>query len=791
MYEFRKARPVWGERLTRVYNQHLGFGTEVTVPENSRLLLAVAARSYYRMYINGEMRAHGPARAAKGFCRVDELEIQASGRVRIAVEVMAYSKDVNYCNDCTMEPGLLCSEISLIQPDQTYQVLAATGDGDFKYQELTFREEVTDLLSHCRGIREHYLLAPDWDQWQTESLEGEQWKEPALLREEVVFLERRAPYADYHRIPMEQLLEVKKVVPGKPGNPNELQKIAEMFNPGWYEKLKGRERFVDQLLGEQEEIFTGRWTRQCDKIILPNLQGDVAFLFGRARSELGFVKLQVETEKPLILDVINSDVRNRQGQVDGNTFAVRYELLPGSYELIMFEPMLVKYLKLILRTEGRVEFTMPKLLDDTYPDRHLCTFDSSDGELNLIYEGARRTLRLNTLDIFMDCPQRERGGWLCDAQFTAPGAWMMFGDLRVEKDFIENFMCTRPEDYKEAFFPEVYPGSPRLEKSPGIQSWSFWLLTQFWDYAHRSGDRAFVDECFDRVQAFLDRVSDHVGESGLFENFDILFVDWSLSNAEFCLYPISIPVNCLIVLAYERMGELYQVERWKQLGARVRARIEEVMEQTGGDSDGCRFEEGRWIGNGCRTETGIALEFWCGFHQKDKELIRRFTEEMGTAPRYRPDPNLGRSNLFIGLMIRFEALAKLGKIQTLLGELKNVYLPQLLNGPGTFYEGIHDPSGCHGFNANAGAMIVNYAAGLGQPMQALKTVKIAPHPGALLWASAGAFCEDGPLFLFWRADHQEHMLDMELLLPEGWKPKVELPFELAGWRVRLNGKEIQ
>ena len=107
MYKFQKARPVWGANLARVYNQHLGFGTEVDVPKSSILTIAVAARSYYRIYINGKMCAHGPARAAKGYCRVDEQQVQVSGRVRIAVEVMAYSKDVNYCKDCTMEPGLL------------------------------------------------------------------------------------------------------------------------------------------------------------------------------------------------------------------------------------------------------------------------------------------------------------------------------------------------------------------------------------------------------------------------------------------------------------------------------------------------------------------------------------------------------------------------------------------------------------------------------------------------------------------------------------------------------------
>ena len=40
----------------------------------------------------------------------------------------------------------------------------------------------------------------------------------------------------------------------------------------------------------------------------------------------------------------------------------------------------------------------------------------------------------------------------------------------------------------------------------------------------------------------------------------------------------------------------------------------------------------------------------------------------------------------------------------------------------------------------------------------------------------------------WHADHEAHVLDMELTLPEGWTPEVVIPFELSGWKVYMNGK---
>ncbi|WP_289490291.1 hypothetical protein, partial [Klebsiella pneumoniae] len=44
--------------------------------------------------------------------------------------------------------------------------------------------------------------------------------------------------------------------------------------------------------------------------------------------------------------------------------------------------------------------------------------------LQKIYDATVSTFRQNSTDIFMDCPSRERAGWLCDSFFTA----------RVEKE---------------------------------------------------------------------------------------------------------------------------------------------------------------------------------------------------------------------------------------------------------------------------------------------------------------------------------------------------------------------
>ena len=188
-----------------------------------------------------------------------------------------------------------------------------------------------------------------------------------------------------------------------------------------------------------------------------------ALTYCLGRSELGFVELRLSAEQECTVDLIISDHRNMAGVLKANSYVTRYNLKPERLSSDhIFEPKLVRYIKVILRSEGKSDNgSSPATLDYSYPDGHSCHFECSErGTGTAFTKGACRTQRLNTLDIFTDCPQRERGGWLCDSDLTARGAAMLFGDYAVEKDFIENFMLTDPDAARhgECFLPGGLPG---------------------------------------------------------------------------------------------------------------------------------------------------------------------------------------------------------------------------------------------------------------------------------------------------------------------------------------------
>jgi len=47
-------------------------------------------------------------------------------------------------------------------------------------------------------------------------------------------------------------------------------------------------------------------------------------------------------------------------------------------------------------------------------------------------QAAVETFRQNVLDVYMDCPSRERGGWLCDSFFTSRIEKLLTGSSRVK-----------------------------------------------------------------------------------------------------------------------------------------------------------------------------------------------------------------------------------------------------------------------------------------------------------------------------------------------------------------------
>ena len=757
---------------------HYGFHHAFSCADAKNAKVRIAARNIYRLYLNGGIVMHGPARAAHGYARVDEIEVGGllkDGENHIAVEVIVYGGDFykNYSNDCTLEPGLLIAEV-----ESEGKILSAIGREDWKVCRLSERMRYAERVSHSRECSEVCNIAPDGTNWRTGC--GQEFVSAEILENEPVYLERKSMMPTLRKHPARDVIGF-----GSCRIDSEIEVVPEFwnrdsFNPkGYYDNLPAHavrecRQTVEDDCGfvAAKRIFSGG--------MLLEGAADKYICFDLGENFVGFPCVVLTAETAGIVDILHTEILEQDGSFAyPHNIVTRLFVPVGRTEYVCMEPCIARYVKLYLRGTGNVTVHGVSMMEYTVPDEHRSAFLCSDEDVNRLYRAAKRTLVLNTLDVFMDCPDRERGGWLCDSLWTARAASMMLSDVRVERDFIENFLLTPADGMSNAFFPEVYPGNkPNYPEDTGISTWSFWLMCELCEYVRRTGDRAFAEEHAARVEAFVNGSGSFIGSSGLIEGLEGVFIDWSLSNRMEYQSRISTPVNALYAFLLRELGALYNRADWMEKGEKMRGILRgAIIDSTPGGlkkvktfPDGWEPEaDGSLSACGYTSESGMATALWSGLFERGEvpELIRYVRDCMGPMPKFPADPNIGKSGLFIGLCIRLDMLCRLGLHGQMFEDMKNIYMPQLTEGPGTLWEHsvIDSSSRCHGFNGHAGVHLMRDVLGMGEPVREPDgriVLNIAPHPCSLRWAKGTMELPEGLLSVNWKYDGDHFALDVHL-----------------------------
>ncbi len=762
-----------------------GFYAPLTIAEvPASATVRVTARSLYRLFVNGTPVLYGPARTAHGYARVDEREISAhlhSGINHIAIEVVTYGADYpgynHYSNDCTLEDGLLVAEVVA-----EGKALLATGRDVFHTTRITARAPESERISHSRECTEVYHLHAGYTAWQ----QGEGASVPAVpVEKEPVYLSHDA------LIPTPECFPVRELVAFGACRIDPARAVKSLFyevNSPIYDALPEHPTADCRRTVEDAAPVFAR--PSADGLSLGGADSFYA-LYDAGVSRVGFVRLSITCERAGVLDLVHSELLDTDGSIPYYHNQVTRLYLPaGRIDFLAMEPALVRYLKLIFRGTGTVTLHELSLLDDSYPDEHRATFRCSDENVNRLYDAAKLTLRLNTRDIFMDCPERERGGWLCDSLWTARAAALLLADPRVEREFLENFLLTPAEDMFHGFFPEVYPAcKPDYRATTGITTWSFWLMCEVCEFIRRTGDTAFREEHRARVVAFVEGSRHFIGESGLPEQLPWLFIDWSMANNPEHNQPISTAASALYAYMLEELGHTFDRPDWCADGARIRGILRDAV------CGGTQPADLRYIPDALElapdgtlrprdrfSEAAMYTSLWSGLFDVGEcpTLERMVRDRMGPAPRYAKDPNVGASQLFIGLCIRLDLLARRGHDEKLYEDLRALFDPQLREGPGTLWEnGIIDTSSrCHGFTSHAGVQLTRDILGLSPDNDisaVARRLTIAPHPSGLRWARGTWETPDGTISLSWTYDGDR--FDLHAVLPAGWDAAVILPRE--------------
>jgi alpha-L-rhamnosidase len=774
---FRAAKPVWPKDRQTEMNLTVGFRAIVAAPTEpaAKVTLRVAASTIYRAWLGERFLGYGPARGPHGFYRVDEWDLTgklAPGENVVALEVVGYNVNSYYLLD---QPSFCQAEV--LVGDRVAAATAAR-DSAFTASVLGERVQKVQRYSFQRPFIEVYRLAPQFDQWRRDPAA----KPTAVALAEqptVSLLPRRAPYPEFAKIAPVAVLGGGTVA-RQPQVAN-LWKDRSLVNIG--PALKGYpEKDLELVVSTELQHYASKPAAATEKgsPAGPNQSATIPLAAGQYRlldfgaNLAGFVGGRVECRTATRLVVAFDEILTG-GDVDfkrlGCVNAVTYLLQPGTYALESIEPYTLRYCKLIC-LEGDCTVSAPYVREYAHPTTPQAKFVASDERLNRLYAAGVLTFRENTLDAFMDCPSRERAGWLCDSFFTARVAADLTGTTAVEKTFVENFLLPpRFAHLPEGMLPMCYPA----DHNDGvyIPNWSLWFVVELEEYLARSGDRATVEALRGRVTKLLEFFRKYENSDGLLEKLPSwVFVEWSKAN-DF-VQDVNYPSNMLYAGALSAVGRMYRMPEATAKAEKLRETIRKQSFDGKFFVDNALRRDGKLEVTRNRTEVCQYFAFFFGVadRQRHAELWRVLRDEFGPdRQKKKLHGDVYPANSFIGNMLRVELLSDAGRGQQILDE-SVAYLLYMAERTGTLWENVGAEASCdHGFASHIVHTLYRDVLGLRRVDAVQRQVLVRFQDVRLPRCEGVLPTPDGPVRLSWTS--QGDTLRYSLTLPAGYRATIE------------------
>jgi alpha-L-rhamnosidase len=753
-------------------NLSVGFSVRFDAPQSGAAQLTIAAASIYRARINGQFLACGPARGPHGFYRVDRWDITDKlkpGVNVVAIEVAGYNSNSYYLLD---QPSFLQAEVTCGD-----QVLASTaGEGArFEAVILDHRVQKVQRYSFQRPFIEVYQLAPGWDAWQSDAAARPTPAATAVQAGKRLLPRRvldpsftlRSPVAFGPHGAIERLESVPRVWrdrsltnvgPELKGFPEDQLAVVPTVEAQQYRSLAQSQTW--QPYAREASLDLDTHTYQ-----LADLGTNLTGFFGA----------RIECLRPARLWLMFDEILSDDGDVNwrrlGCCNIIEFQLQPGSYAVESIEPYTARYLKLMcLQGECRVENLY--LREYAYPEVTAAKFQASDERLNKLFAAGVQTFRQNSLDIFMDCPSRERAGWLCDSFFTARVEHDLADVSRVEHNFIENFLL--PERFKQlpdGMLPMCYPADH--DNGNFIPNWAMWFVIQLEEYLARSGDHATVDALRPKIMRLLEYFEPFENADGLLERLEKwVFVEWSAANQ--FVQDVNYPSNMLYAGTLAAAGRMYERPDLLTKAETIR---ETIRRQS---FDGQFFVDNAVRANGQlqvtrnRSEVCQYFAFFFDVASPDshRELWTRLCERFGPDRKdTKAFAEVHLANSFIGNMLRLELLSRAGRHQQILDE-SIAYLLYMADRTGTLWEHTGTQASCnHGFASHIVHTLYRDVLGIDRIDSVQRLVALRFGDLELDRCEGQIPTPHGPVALRWHKN--ERQILYQVTVPPGYEVKIE------------------
>ena len=704
---FEKAAPVW--LLGRETEMNLWLSFRTAAVGAKKTVLRLTGSSAYDVKVNGKFIAFGPARCAHGFYRVDELDLsnEITEPAVITVNVAGYSADSFYHLD---QPSFLCAELI-----EDGEITAATGEDGFLCRVMTEHEQKAQRFAGQRTFCEVYSVSPLIEKW--ERLPKINEKEYAIAKltktEEKTFIARGSYYNVYDKIPAEKIISRSEFTIGDYGDrvryPAYIVPRGEDTGPSKKGFALGKLSTNIFMQARNIEIRTLHETEETPKT--ETIRAGEGVTYKMAFNTTGKITFDVACDEDTEILITFDEFLGENGLINYRRMytvnAAMWRIKKGTYQLSTFEPYTMGVLTVhVLKGRAFVSNVGLIYFGALAVDRR---YNGVDEELRKIFDAAVETYRQNTFTIYMDCPSRERAGWLCDSFFTARVEKTLTGKSEIEHSFLENFFL--PDAFPslpKGMFPMCYPAD---HKNGGfIPNWAMWLVLELEEYLERTGDRSFIDGVKEKIYALLDYFKGFENADGLLEKLKSwIFVEWSECNK--LTQDINYPTNMLYAKTLCAAANLYGDTALSEKAEHIKDVInEQSMTESGFYCDNAvHGEDGVARLSGKCTETCQYYAFFCGITspEENPSLWQRMLCDFGPErivpnkwPEFTSDAKwkeIYPSNAFIGNYLRLELLYLYGEHKKLIENIRG-FFTKMADLTGTLWENDATTASCnHGF----------------------------------------------------------------------------------------------
>jgi alpha-L-rhamnosidase len=775
---FIKAKPVWPRGKDKEMNVTVGFRAVFDWDAAQNALLCMTGSSLYRVYVNGEFAGHGPARGPHGFYRMDEWELSPylkAGKNMVAIEVVGYNVNSYYLPN---QPAFLQAEIRV---DGT--VLRATSEDsdDFQAALLSERIQKVQRYSFQRPFIEYYRWRESSHAWRTDDTLALAVETCAEAEHKAV-IARGISYSTFQKRSPVAKQERERFTIGNVPEVYWKDRSLTDIGPTLGGYAEGELEVVPTL--EMQEVRTIKTSLtsspyKAEEALRLSALSCQIIDWGLNRTGFlgGKFTCRERTKLYLIFDELVTD-----GDIDFTRMdcanVIGCELEAGSYDLESFEPYTMRYVKLLVM-DGHCEVEALYLREYNNPDTERAVFQCNRAELNAVYAAGAETFRQNASDLLMDCPSRERAGWLCDSFFTARVEHVLTGGSKMERSFLENYLLPERFDPLPAgMLPMCYPADH--DDGNFIPNWALWFILELQEYLARTGDLQLVQALKPKVYALFDYFRPFLNEDNLLENLEQwVFIEWSKANDY--VQDVNYPSNMLYAAALQAAGSIYDDFRLAEQASGIRHTIAEQSYNGSFFIDNAVRIDGKLQLTNHTTEVCQYYAFYFGIATPDShpELWTILVDQFGPSRDARQVyPDVPEANAFIGNYLRLDLLSLYGRSRQLLEQMEGYFI-HMAERTGTLWEHAGNLASCnHGFASHVVYWLYQDALGLKGIDPIAKKLIVQFEDNGLHWCEGAIPAGTELIKLQWRLEGER--IYYSLHAPSDYKVRI----------VNNSGKEL-